>query len=330
MSFSRYSPRSFREMPGRSSSSSRRLAVVCETRTCPPCPTAEIRAARWTAMPTYRSPARAASPVWMPIRTRTLARRPAMGAAIERSLAFRRGEHGVAGAREGDEERVALVVDLLPAVMPRTPRAGGGGGRRASPRTRPAERLSSGRALDVREQEGRGSRTHPMHGGIIPDRSTSCHADGPGRRSPQALPVEWDATAHAAPAVRHDSLSVAGPRTLEGRHNTSSPSPDCGTPGCLSSRGLSAPIPARSCLESSAPADHGCLLVPDAGGAPPAFRLLAADHRQVADDPVVAVITVATLRFTGQRPGPLPLHGARAPAAPAAGPAGPGTPRSAA
>src|SRR5581483_9609080 len=64
-------PRSRRRIPSRScSSSSRSERVVSETRIWPPWPASQIRAARWTASPTYWSPASVASPVWIPIRTR--------------------------------------------------------------------------------------------------------------------------------------------------------------------------------------------------------------------------------------------------------------------
>src|SRR5437588_1521155 len=59
-------------MPGKScSASSRRACVVGETRIWPPWPTAQMRAARLTARPRYRPAAIAASPVWMPMRTRS-------------------------------------------------------------------------------------------------------------------------------------------------------------------------------------------------------------------------------------------------------------------
>jgi hypothetical protein len=69
----------------------------------------------------------------------------------------RRGE-GVAGAAEGDEERVALRVDLLAPVrgedLPQQPLLVGQ--QFAVPS--PAELLEQpGRALDVREQEGDGA-----------------------------------------------------------------------------------------------------------------------------------------------------------------------------
>ena len=49
----------------------RRCRVLSESRTCPPWPALMIRAARCTSMPTYPSSVTTASPVWIPIRTRT-------------------------------------------------------------------------------------------------------------------------------------------------------------------------------------------------------------------------------------------------------------------
>jgi hypothetical protein len=63
-SFSWCSPRSRTETAGRGSSRSSSL-VVCDGSTCPPWPAAQIRAARCTPRPTYRSPAAAGSPVWI-------------------------------------------------------------------------------------------------------------------------------------------------------------------------------------------------------------------------------------------------------------------------
>src|SRR5215207_3516027 len=113
MSFSLCSPRSLRAMPGRSSSSW--LAVVCERSTCPPCPTAQILAARCTDSPTYRSTLRSASPVWMPIRT-CRAAPPGHECSATARWHAARSENGSLGTVEGDEEGVALVVDLLTAV----------------------------------------------------------------------------------------------------------------------------------------------------------------------------------------------------------------------
>ena len=44
-------------------------AVAAETSTCPPWPTAAIRAARWTSSPTYPSSVTSGVPVWRPTRT---------------------------------------------------------------------------------------------------------------------------------------------------------------------------------------------------------------------------------------------------------------------
>ena len=54
--------------------------------------------------------------MWMPIRTLTCGPvRPLV--ARERALGLDGGEHGVACARERDEEGVALSVDLVAAVV---------------------------------------------------------------------------------------------------------------------------------------------------------------------------------------------------------------------
>jgi hypothetical protein len=63
-SFSRCSPRS-RSSVSRTS----RSRVVCEMRTCPPCPAAITRAARWTSRPQYPLSSKIGSPVWIPMRT---------------------------------------------------------------------------------------------------------------------------------------------------------------------------------------------------------------------------------------------------------------------
>ena len=69
-SFSRCTPRSASAAPGgRPSRTS--TAAASETSTCPPCATAATRAARCTSSPTSPVAVRAASPQWMPIRTRT-------------------------------------------------------------------------------------------------------------------------------------------------------------------------------------------------------------------------------------------------------------------
>ncbi len=69
-SFSRCTPRSVSAAPGGSESRTS-AAAVSDTSTCPPCATAATRAARCTSRPTSPAPVCAASPVWMPIRTRT-------------------------------------------------------------------------------------------------------------------------------------------------------------------------------------------------------------------------------------------------------------------
>ena len=63
--------------------SSRSGAVVGETRICPPCPSAAMRAARCTSRPTYPSVVTVATPVCSPFRTRIgpVARAPAAASA---------------------------------------------------------------------------------------------------------------------------------------------------------------------------------------------------------------------------------------------------------
>ena len=56
-------------------------------------------------------------------------------AARKRALRVGGGGHGVGRAREGDEERVALRVDLDPVVLRAKPPAARGGARRARRRT---------------------------------------------------------------------------------------------------------------------------------------------------------------------------------------------------
>jgi hypothetical protein len=69
-SFSRWTPRSRSVAPGGSESRTR-AAAVSERTTCPPCATAASRAARWTSRPTKPVAVLDASPVYIPIRTRT-------------------------------------------------------------------------------------------------------------------------------------------------------------------------------------------------------------------------------------------------------------------
>ena len=85
-SFNRHKPRSRRNTPSGRSSSARSL-VVDDNNTCPPCAASPIRAARCTENPTYRSPAAAASPVWIPILTSTWPPSGHSWAASERWIA---------------------------------------------------------------------------------------------------------------------------------------------------------------------------------------------------------------------------------------------------
>ena len=82
-------------------------------RICPPCPAAPMRAARWTASPVYgrlsRSLARVQAHPDLDLGTR----RPGMG--TKRELTLDCGQQRLARARERDEERVALRVDLVAA-----------------------------------------------------------------------------------------------------------------------------------------------------------------------------------------------------------------------
>ena len=69
-SFSRWVPRSVRAAPGGSPFRTS-TAAASDTSTCPPQATAATRAARCTSRPTSPVTVCAASPLWMPIRTRT-------------------------------------------------------------------------------------------------------------------------------------------------------------------------------------------------------------------------------------------------------------------
>ena len=69
-SFSRWLPRSASAAPSGSPSRTS-TAAASDTSTCPPWPTAATRAARCTSRPTSPAAVCAASPQWMPIRTRT-------------------------------------------------------------------------------------------------------------------------------------------------------------------------------------------------------------------------------------------------------------------
>ena len=69
-SFSRWLPRSASAAPGGSQPRTS-AAAASDTSTCPPWATAATRAARCTSRPTSPVGVRAASPQWIPIRTRT-------------------------------------------------------------------------------------------------------------------------------------------------------------------------------------------------------------------------------------------------------------------
>ena len=98
------------------SSSSSSVDVACDTRISPPLPAAQMRAARWMAMPWYSPSETDASPVWIPIRTRRLhAVRPFVRG--ERALRGERGAHRVLRPAEGDEEPVSLRPDALAARL---------------------------------------------------------------------------------------------------------------------------------------------------------------------------------------------------------------------
>ena len=116
--------------------------VASEATIWPPWPAAAIRAARLTSRPTRLPPAWPASPEWRPIRTATRrVVRPRL--RDERALRLDGGRHGLAGAGEDDEERVALGALLDRRRGRRTPRAGSPGaarGRRRSARSRSAPR----------------------------------------------------------------------------------------------------------------------------------------------------------------------------------------------
>ena len=117
-SFSRWIPRSRSVVPGGSESRTR-AAAVSERTTCPPCATAASRAARWTSRPTKPVAVLDASPVYIPIRTRTCSPPGQVHAARARCISIaaatqadRRREHG--------EERVPLGIHFLTVVIGKT------------------------------------------------------------------------------------------------------------------------------------------------------------------------------------------------------------------
>ena len=142
--------------------------MEAETSTCPPCPAAAIRAARWTSVPTYPSAVRCGLPVWIPIRTR-------IGPGGQLLAGRGRGRQRTWGGREGDEERIALSVDFHPAVGAASGAEDApmlGQGRRIANRAQLVE--EPGRAFDIREQKRDGSRRQvARHGVIMPPQVTS-------------------------------------------------------------------------------------------------------------------------------------------------------------
>ena len=198
-SLRRCGPRSRKAMsPSASPWTSARVAS--DTRTCPPCATPAIRAARLMSMPTSEPPAARASPEWIPIRTRIAGiRGPGFG--FDRALGGNGRGQGAAGGVEHHEEGVALRALLVAAAR---------GERRPEERAVPLAHvgvgagadllLETGRALDVGEQEGQGrvGEVERVHRRLDARRQRDgCHT-WPGDRSPMSAP----GPAHFAPGCQ--------------------------------------------------------------------------------------------------------------------------------
>ena len=93
----------------------RALRVASLSSTCPPWAAAMIRAARCTSSPTYFGGSATGSPVWIPIRTRN-GSPSGHSAAASASCASDAAATAAPSLREGHEEGVALVVDLVATV----------------------------------------------------------------------------------------------------------------------------------------------------------------------------------------------------------------------
>src|SRR3954465_12091496 len=149
-------------------------------------------------MPTYPAFVSSGSPVWMPIRARRGGDEKAASAAPWAGKRSPCGCNGVRRASEGDEERVALGIDLdavvrLPRAAERRPvqrELGCVGGRADLVEERR-------RAFHVGEEEGDGAGRTLWHGNRIAPQG-SCRKPAPGTES-SSLRFVTALLAHAAP-----------------------------------------------------------------------------------------------------------------------------------